>query len=295
MRVRRWAFFAKPPPCLRKKHHRRGAGAQLLLAGPPSFAPPVILFRPPRPVQDYLLFVDTETTGLPAGWRRPYADDAAWPHLAQLAWVVYTRAGALVKAENHYLRVPAGTMQPTAQAIHGLSTEFLAAEGRELSPVLGALAADLERYRPLVVGHFVQLDFHMLGVGFHRAGLPNPLPGLPTFCTMLPTGPLARVLGPPLGRELLRLNELYEHLFHKPLDCHHDAQTDAEATAKCFFELWRTGYLIEASLAQQVPPVVPVAVGPFDWLGPRGWRRPVGVVGVLLLLLILIWLHYYYG
>ncbi|AMJ65746.1 3'-5' exonuclease [Hymenobacter sp. PAMC 26628] len=245
-------------------------------------------------MQDYLLFVDTETTGLPAGWRRPYADDAAWPHLAQLAWVVYTRAGALVKAENYYLRVPAGTMQPTAQAIHGLSTEFLAAEGQDLGPVLTSLAADLAQYKPLVVGHFVQLDFHMLGVGFHRAGLPNPLPGLPTFCTMLPTGPLARALGPPPGRQLLRLNELYEHLFHEPLDRHHDAQTDAEATAECFFELWRTGYLTEASLAQQVPLAEPVAAGPFAWLGPQGRRWAAGASGALVLL-FLIWLYYYYG
>ncbi|MGI4886242.1 MAG: 3'-5' exonuclease [Janthinobacterium lividum] len=245
-------------------------------------------------MQDYLLFVDTETTGLPAGWRRPYADDAAWPHLAQLAWVVYTRAGALVKTENHYLRVPAGTMQPTAQAIHGLSAEFLAAEGKALAPVLGALAADLARYRPLVVGHFVQLDFHMLGVGFHRAGLPNPLPGLPTFCTMLPTGPLARALGAPPGRALLRLNELYEHLFHEHLDRHHDAQTDAEATAECFFELWRTGYLTEASLGQQAPLTVPVAAGPFDWLGPPRRRAAAAAAGALLLL-VLAWLYYHYG
>ncbi len=243
-------------------------------------------------MQDYLLFVDTETTGLPTDWRRPYADDAAWPHLAQLAWVVYSRAGELVKTENHYLRVPAGTMQPTSQAIHGLSTEFLAAEGQALGPVLGALAADLAQYRPLVVGHFVQLDFHMLGVGFHRAGLPNPLPGLPTFCTMLPTGPLARQLGPPPGRNYLRLNELYEQLFHEPLTRHHDAQTDAQATARSFFELWRTGYLTEASLGQQVPLAVPTAMGPLDWLGPRG-RRFLALAGAALLLLLLTWLYYY--
>ena len=243
-------------------------------------------------MQDYLLFVDTETTGLPTGWRRPYADDAAWPHLAQLAWVVYTRAGELVKTENHYLRVPAGTMQPAAQAIHGLSPEFLAAKGQALGPVLAALAADLARYRPLVVGHFVQLDFHMLGVGFHRAGLPNPLPDLPTFCTMLPTGPLARQLGPPPGRAYLRLDELYEQLFHAPLSRHHDARADAQATARSFFELWRTGFLTEASLAQQAPLAVPTgAAGPLDWLGPRGRRWAAGAGA---LLVALVWLYYYY-
>lgn len=246
----------------------------------PKFAGFLTIYRP---VQDYLLFVDTETTGLPTGWRRPYADDHTWPQLAQLAWVVYTRTGELVKTENHYLRVPAGTMQPSAQAIHGLSFEFLAAEGQELGPVLGALAADLAHYRPLVVGHFVQLDFHMLGVGFHRAGLPNPLPGLPTFCTMLPTGPLARRSGPPPGREYLRLNELYEQLFGAPLARHHDAQADAQATARCFFELWRTGFLTEDSLGQQAPLAVPTAAGAFDWLGPRGRRWLAAGAGLLLI------------
>ena len=39
----------------------------------------------PRPVSGYVLFVDTETSGLPADWRRPYAEPGAWPHVAQIA------------------------------------------------------------------------------------------------------------------------------------------------------------------------------------------------------------------
>ena len=167
-----------------------------------------------RPVNDYLLFVDTETSGIPRDWTQPYANRANWPHIVQLAWVVCTPDGQEVKAENHYIRPNDYDMSPESGKIHGLTPAFLQANGRSRHAVMQRLHRDLLHYQPRVVAHFMQLDFHMLGVGFYRAGLKNPLPALPQFCTMRATGPLLRH-----GTQgFLRLSELHQRLFQEPLE-----------------------------------------------------------------------------
>lgn len=200
----------------------------------------------------YLLFVDTETTGLPARWHRPYAEEWEWPSIAQLAWEIYAPDGTLVKAEQAYLQVPANRLTPESEAVHGLTAELLAAQGQEPTAVLGRLLADLAQYRPRVIGHFLRLDFHVLGAALLRAGLPNPLPGLPQFCTMQ-ASPAARPQGP---KRPLRLHELHELLFHEPMTRLHDAAVDAAATARCFFELRRLG-IISAEVLSGQPPLLP--------------------------------------
>ncbi len=198
----------------------------------------------------YLLFVDTETSGLPKDWSKPYSDRDNWPHLVQVAWEVYTPQGELLKSENAYIRPSDYEMSAESLRIHGISREFLENNGESRYSVLQRLQQDLLQYKPLVVGHFMQLDFHMLGLGFYRAGLDNPLEQLPTFCTMQATGHFVREA----RHRHLRLNELYLRLFGEPLQNEHDAATDAQATARVFFELWRKGDIDEESIRLQQEP-----------------------------------------
>ena len=238
-------------------------------------------------MSDYLLFVDTETSGLPVDWRRPYAAAGNWPYLAQLAWAVYTRDGRPVAAESHYLQVPAGVMSPAAVAIHGLTPAFLRARGEAAAAVLARFSAALRRYQPLVVGHFMALDFHVIGAACYRAGLANPLPGRPTFCTMTTTARFVRHA----RQRYLPLGELYERLFGCPLLHQHDAAVDARAAAECFFALWQRGDITAQTLAAQVPLREPTAAA-----APArgGWPRAAWLVGgVGLLLFLLLW--YWYG
>ena len=237
-------------------------------------------------MSDYLLFVDTETSGLPVDWRRPYAAAGNWPYLAQLAWAVYTREGQPVAAESHYLQVPAGVMSPAAVAIHGLTPAFLGARGEAAEVVLAHFSAALQRYQPLVVGHFMALDFHVIGAACYRAGLANPLLGRPTFCTMTTTARFVRHA----RQRYLPLGELYERLFGRPLLGQHAAAVDARAAAECFFALWQRGDITEQTLAAQAPLREPVAAA-----APArgGWPRAAWLGGVgLLFLLLLLW-HWY--
>jgi len=56
------------------------------------------------PVNNHLLFIDTETSGLPKKWNKPYDTLGNWPHAVQVAWLVYSESGELIKEENFYIR-----------------------------------------------------------------------------------------------------------------------------------------------------------------------------------------------
>ena len=204
-------------------------------------------------MKDYLLFVDTETSGIPRDWSQPYSSRNNWPHIAQLAWVVCTPAGQEIKAENHYIQPSDYDLDPASGNIHGLTLDFLRQHGQPRHAVMQRLHRDLRHSQPLVVAHFMQLDFHMVGVGFHRAGLPNLLPELLRFCTMRATGAFVR--HPAQG--FLRLGDLYQRLFWEPLAREHDALVDARATARCFFELRRQGTITDETIAAQEPVGLP--------------------------------------
>lgn len=198
-------------------------------------------------MRDYLLFIDTEASGLPGKWNLPYSNKKNWPFIVQLAWIIYTPSGEEVKRENHYISNADFNISPQAIKIHGITPGFLASHGEIREVVMEKLAADLDTYKPVLIGHFVELDMHMLGADFYRAGLPNPAAALPTFCTMLATRHYVR--NP--GVKYLRLGELYTELFGAKLQNQHNALADAEATAASFFELVKKGEITEETLIAQ--------------------------------------------
>lgn len=231
-------------------------------------------------MRDYLLFIDTETTGLPRHWHLPYSDQDNWPCSVQIAWVIYTKGGELVKSESHYIRDPEAAISPEAFRIHGISREFLRQHGESRRQVMDLLAADLDRFQPLVVAHYMQLDYHMLGAEFYRCGLDNPVEKLPVFCTMLAT---ARYVSNPRSR-YLRLNRLYAVLFQREPQNQHEALSDARATADCFFEMLRLGDIRPEQTDQQQPLLKGMQT---KTLQP-GCLMPV-LAGILLALLFSLW------
>jgi DNA polymerase-3 subunit epsilon len=172
---------------------------------------------------------------------------------------VYTAAGELVKTEAAYLKPADYDITPAAGRVHGLTLAFLERHGQGRHAVMQRLLDDLRRYDPLVVGHFMELDFHMVGVTLHRAGLPNELVGRPLFCTMRLTEDFVRIP----GRRFMRLPELYERLFGQPMLREHDALVDAQATADCYWELSRRGEISPDILRAQWQPRLPVARRPW--------------------------------
>jgi DNA polymerase-3 subunit epsilon len=198
-------------------------------------------------VNDYLLFVDTEASGLPLDWNLPYSAEGNWPSAVQVSWLVYTKEGQEVKREDHFILNSDFIITPKAMEIHGINPGLLGVIGEDRKKVMQLLADDLKLYQPLVVGHFIQLDYHILSADFFRAGIDNPLVSLPMFCTMLAT---TQFIWTPMPKSLL-LGDLYAFLFYKPLANQHNALTDAHATARSFFELLHRGEISQKLIEGQ--------------------------------------------
>ncbi|HEX8278475.1 MAG TPA: 3'-5' exonuclease [Segetibacter sp.] len=202
-------------------------------------------------MNDYLLFLDTETSGLPKNWNLPYSAKNNWPFCLQVSWVIYTKDGQQLKRENHYIKDETVAIAQSATKIHGITRAFLNENGQDRKVVMELLHADLIKYHPLVLGHFMEFDRVMIGADFYRTEIENLVQKETTFCTMLASTHLIK--NPTL--KFLRLGQLYETLFDKKLENQHNALVDAEATAACFFELLRRGEIDENTikLQQQEP------------------------------------------
>lgn len=196
---------------------------------------------------DYLLFIDTEASGLPKNWRLSYSAKNNWPFSVQISWIIYTKEGQKVKEENYFIKENDLKIAGSALKIHGITQSFLTANGSDRGEVMQKLSDDVQKFQPLIVGHFMEFDYHMAGVDFYRTGIENPLKKEMTFCTMRATAHFVK--NPAL--KFLRLGELYEMLFNAALTNQHNALADATATSECFFELIRRGNINEETIINQ--------------------------------------------
>jgi DNA polymerase III subunit epsilon len=198
-------------------------------------------------LREYLLFIDTEASGLPKKWRAPSPNDNNWPHSVQISWVVYRKDGTEIKYENHYVGDNDFRIRPSAIKIHGITREYLNKEGVGRGEILTKLTNDIKEYEPLLIAHFMEFDYHLLTADFIRSGIENPLPNAELFCTMLATkGYLSES-----KRPFLKLCDVYYMLFNETLNDQHNALVDARATAECFFELLKRGHINDDKIKEQ--------------------------------------------
>ncbi|MGI4021515.1 MAG: 3'-5' exonuclease [Janthinobacterium lividum] len=230
---------------------------------------------------DNLLFIDTEASGLPKKWNVPYSKVNNWPFSLQISWLIYKRNGMLVKKEDHYISDNDFEIAPAAQQIHGITQEFLNQQGEPRQKVLQLLSQDMQLYQPMLIGHFMELDFHVISADFFRSGVENSIVNSPLFCTMLATKNLIRHP----QNKYLRLGDLYQFLFNQPLLHQHNALIDATATADCFFALLKNGEINDEYISKQQ------SLKNHD----QPINRFIGWVVVLLILLLLIILLTYRG
>lgn len=199
-------------------------------------------------MKDYILFIDIETSDIPRRWNAPTAKVDKWPFILQIAWIVCEKNGKVISTHDYYIRQKNIPMGEVSSGLHGITLDMLEKKGEERRIVLNKLAADIELYEPLIVGHFIEFDKRMLEVGFSREELKRNFDNLPKFCTMLVTRRSKDIFG---GNSYLRLNELFETLFDKPLENQHNALSDAAATKDCFFELVRRGQITDQTILEQ--------------------------------------------
>jgi len=181
-----------------------------------------------------ILILDTETTGITPQDR-----------IVSISWGCYNADGGLMVNSHHIVR-PDGFLIPSAAAaVHKITTEQARRCGVALAGVLRELEETLARYRPqLYVGHNVAFDRPIVLNEYSRVQMSESLSRLPTVCTMKEGVGVCRI---PRSRgggfKWPKLAELHRQLFGSVHQGAHDAKGDVEATARCFFEMRRRGYI----------------------------------------------------
>jgi len=183
------------------------------------------------------LFFDTETTGLPRFSARPASATDNWPRLVSLGWALFTKEAAHI-ASGQMLVIPDGfTIPAAATAIHGITTRQALQQGVALTEALlqfSGIAAEAQ----VLAAHNFNYDFNVLKSELLRCGLPDVISNKQQVCTMESTAKFCGIPGLK-GFKYPTLAELHYSIFKTALSGAHNALADAEACARCFWELKR--------------------------------------------------------
>ena len=185
-----------------------------------------------------VLFFDTETTGVPRSYDAPLTDSRNWPRMVQLAWLHYDAEGNLLDAGNHVIRPEGYTIPREASNIHGITTDMALEKGEDLHATFSRFA-DLLQTSTTVVAHNMQFDSAIIGAEFIRKAVLNELQKKQKICTMKATTDFCRLPGRYGSYKWPKLQELHWMLFDESFEDAHNAATDVQITAKCFWELRR--------------------------------------------------------
>lgn len=200
----------------------------------------------------YLVF-DTETTGLPINRFAPPDDFRNWPHVVQIAWLLFDDEHKLIERGNFYLKQPV-EIPADAVIIHGITTEMMLEQGLEPAYVYAIFkkAVDNAEY---LIAHNVDFDIPILRCDFLRNGLQWDFPDGRLICTMKRGADFCKIPSLRGGKyKWPTLMELYRNCFdpgdsagivpdETSIKGLHNADTDAAMTARCFFRLRDLGFL----------------------------------------------------
>lgn len=181
-----------------------------------------------------LIFLDTETSGLPRSWNAPATDTENWPHMVQLAYIVTTDDGQELDRHETVIKPEGYTIPDEVARIHGITTAIALEQGRDLAEVLARLAyiLDLHKVKTMVC-HNTGFDEKIVGSAYHRIGAPDAVQALAKRCTMKEA---TRFCALPRNK-WPKLQELHQILFKEAFADAHSALADVEACRRCFFEL----------------------------------------------------------
>ena len=190
----------------------------------------------------HFVFFDLETTGfIPDGI--PEKDHIHWPHPVQIAWMVFTYEGELIKEKSAILFQDV-EIPEDATKVHRISTEKMKSQGIDPIPVFAEFTADLKS-AAMLVAHNMEFDYKILKAEFYRKGLKISSLSSKRFCTMKKSKEYCGIPFPyKSGYKYPKLSELAACCFGGSIDPSrftikggHDALTDVRVTAKCFFHL----------------------------------------------------------
>lgn len=183
-----------------------------------------------------ILFVDTETTGLPKDYKASYKDSENWPRLVQISWILTDAKGTILEATDYIIRPEHFTIPQEATNIHGITNRMAKEEGYKLRKVLLHFLEMLDKC-DFIVGHNIDFDVNVIAAELHRKELPTSSFIIkPRACTMK-AGTDFCAIPKGNGYKWPKLSELYYHIFSETFENAHNAQSDVYATMQCYFGL----------------------------------------------------------
>lgn len=182
-----------------------------------------------------VLFLDTETTGVPdrnAQWDEDYQ---SYPHIVQLAWMHGT------KMESHIIRPEGWEIPDEAIEVHGITNEEAQKKGEPFALVIDLFLADCAE-ATLLCGHNIHFDTSIIKANILRE-LGREYYDANEVEELLFKGKRIDTMRPTMkwvdartqwGRlKFPKLEELYSRCFPGETFPAHNALEDVKAVAKC--------------------------------------------------------------
>lgn len=191
--------------------------------------------------EDFYLFFDTETTGLPVDYNAPSSNLSNWPRMVQLSWILTDGSGKELRTCDYIIKPKGFTIPVTASRLNGITTERANKEGFDLEIVLSLFLADLNLSK-VIVGHNIDFDKKIVGAELIRAGKEDVITSKKSICTMKESVTFCKLPGR-YGFKYPTLQDLHFKLFGCSFDGAHDSANDVSATVKCFWKMKSLGIL----------------------------------------------------
>lgn len=198
----------------------------------------------------HALIFDTESTGLIRS--ALYSDDNN-PYLAAIAAIIYdTESNRIISSINTAIYPAGWIMPPDAEAVNGLTTQYLRDTGVSVQLVMPLFLSLIDRVN-LIIGHNVEFDIKIMSTALWRYFVANLNEDIareiiekhwltkPTFCTMKESKNKVQALNKNGKLKYPKLTEAYKHFFGKDLDRAHSANADAVAALEIYLALTKEG------------------------------------------------------
>lgn len=190
----------------------------------------------PKPrKEERILFIDTETTGLPKNRIASFTDTSNWPRLVQISWILTDSDGTILHTTDYIIRPEHFTIPSEASAIHGITNKIAKNEGYKLNKVLKVFV-EIADQADTIVGHNIDFDINVIAAELYRKGFTTEFTQKQRVCTMKAGIDFCKI---PQGNgyKYPTLSELYHHVFSENFEGSHNAQSDVYATMQCYFAL----------------------------------------------------------
>lgn len=192
-----------------------------------------------------LLFLDTESTGLPKSKNLQITDSDNRPRLVQISWILFDEKNNKNIAIENYLIQPKNFSIPReAIKIHGINTAVANKEGFPLEAVLASFSLAMNK-ATLLIAHNIEFDINLVASEMYRFNMNDDiqlLNSINKICTMKSSTDYAKIPSAN-GYKWPTLDELYYVLFDKTINLAHDSSIDVQVCATCFFEMIQKGVI----------------------------------------------------